>query len=223
MAEDGGEVFLGQDLTALTNMKFFLLVMVVATAALLWFARKSQTQTSSTTKSTAGNTSKNPKDIYLGLRGMMLHGSRAKFSLPATSKPTEPWGVLMDWGVTKGTASVVAMSDGSASVYLSSGGGFIGGGGQKPIHNAALKAVEIAREVRLLSTPVEAYPLPEQHEVFFYFLTDAGVYMERSSDQEMKSPSHPLKSIGDAMQEVITQYRIWDQSGRKGGGGTLVR
>ena len=129
----------------------------------------------------------------------------------------------MDWGVTKGTATVVAMSDGSASVYLSSGGGFVGGIGQEPIRNAAQKAVAIARDLQLPSNPVSTYPLPEQHGVFFYFLTDAGVYVAQSSDQEMKSSSHPLKKIGDAMQEVITQYRIWDQSGRKGGDGALVR
>lgn len=206
-------------------MKFVLLIVIFATAmaAVLWFGRKSQKLTSSATYPGSQDASKDPKDIYLGLRNVMLGGSRAKFSLPETSRPTEPWGVLMDWGVTKGTATVVAMSDGSASVYLSSGGGFIGGAGQEPIRNAAQKAVAIARDVRLPAKPVSIFPLPEQHGVFFYFLTDDGVFTVQSNDQEMKSSSHPLKEIGDAMQEVITQYRLWDQSGRKGGGGTLTR
>jgi hypothetical protein len=36
--------------------------------------------------------------------------------------------VLMDWHVTNGTATVFAAADGTASLYLSSGGGFLGGG-----------------------------------------------------------------------------------------------
>ena len=35
--------------------------------------------------------------------------------------------VLMDWHLEKGTATVVAAADGSASLYLSSGGGYVGG------------------------------------------------------------------------------------------------
>ena len=68
-----------------------------------------------------------PTDVHPGLRNRMLPGSRAKFSLPAAPGADETWGIVMDGGVTKGTATVPALSDGTASVYLSSGGGFIGG------------------------------------------------------------------------------------------------
>jgi hypothetical protein len=77
----------------------------------------------------------------------------------------------MDWGITNGTATIVALSDGTASVYLSSGGGYIGGGGQEPIRQAALKAVDVARKVQMPSEPAMDFPLPETGDVFFYFLT----------------------------------------------------
>jgi hypothetical protein len=162
-----------------------------------------------------------PKNVYLGLRSTMLQATRSKLGLTATSRPNEPWGVLMDWGVQNGTATVVAASDGSASVYISSGGGYIGGKGQEPIRAAAQKAVEIARTVKLPEQPTPIYPLPETNKVFFYFLTDAGVFMFRTSEQELNSPVHPLRKIGDAMQGVMTEYRLWDQSGRPGGGGEI--
>ena len=120
------------------------------------------------------------------------------------------------------TATVVAASDGSASVYLSGGGGYIGGKGQEPIRLAAERAVEVARAVQLPSQPTTDFPVPETGGVFFYFLTDAGVFALRTSVQELNSPSHPLRKIGDAMQGVITQYRLWDDGGRKGGGGMLT-
>jgi|HubBroStandDraft_6_1064221.scaffolds.fasta_scaffold59469_2 hypothetical protein len=155
---------------------------------------------------------KDPKEMYTHLRNLMLRGSRSKFSLAPTSKPTEPWGVVMDWGMQRGAATVVAMSDGSASVYLSSGGGYIGGKGQEPVRTAAQEAVEMARSVKLPEQPTTDYPQPEEHGVFFYFLTDAGVFMIRTSEQELNSPRHPLRKLGDAMQGVITQYRLGNPS-----------
>jgi hypothetical protein len=123
----------------------------------------------------------------------------------------------MDWGVRNGTATVVAMSDGSASVYLSSGGGYLGGIGQEPLRKAAQNAVKVARGVQLPSQATTAFPLSEQRGVFFYFLTDAGVFTLRTSEQELSSSRDSLRELGDAMQGVITEYRLWDPNGRKGG------
>jgi len=160
--------------------------------------------------------SSDPREMYASLRNLMLQGSRSSFSLAATSKPTEPWGVVMDWGMQRGTATVVAMSDGSASVYLSSGGGYIGGKGQEPVRLAAQQAVEVARAVQLPEKSTTAYPLPGEHGVFFYLLTDAGVFMIRTTDQELNSSGHPLRKLGDAMQGVITQYRLWEAHKKSG-------
>ena len=50
--------------------------------------------------------------------------------------------VLMDWHVDKGTVTVLAAADGTASLYLSSGGGFSGGSEKfESIRAAALHAV----------------------------------------------------------------------------------
>ena len=155
--------------------------------------------------------SSDPKEVYAGLRQMALTGSRSKLGLAPTSSRTEPWGVLMDWGLQKGTATVLVMSDGSASVYFSTGGGYIGGKGQEQIRIAAERAVEAAKLAQLPRSPVIVFPIPEQHGVFFYLLTDAGVFMFRSSEQELGSDSNPLRKMGDSMQGVITQYRLWDE------------
>lgn len=220
MGEDGGEVFLGAN-AQFQSMKIALFVVVVLAVAALWLTVKSKAQAAAAPKPEATKP-QDPKQVYLGLRRTMLDGPRTKFGLPPRSKPTEPWGVLMDWGVNNGIATVVASSDGSASVYFSSGGGYIGGRGQEPIRLAAQKAVDVARAVQLASQPTTEFPLPETGGVFFYFLTDAGVFTFHTSVEDLNSPSHPLRKVGDAMQDVITQYRLWDQGGRKGGGGTLI-
>ena len=59
--------------------------------------------------------------IYPRLRDKAL-----KIRLP-NLPPGSVHAVLMDWNVTNGTATVLAGAEGTASIYLSSGGGFIGG------------------------------------------------------------------------------------------------
>src|SRR5262249_37331166 len=149
-----------------------------------------------------------PKEMYPRLRSMMLKGTRPR-SIPEPEAPTEPWGVLMDWGVQNGSATVMSMADGSASVYFISGGGFIGGKEIMRVREAAQRVVQEARAVQLPEKPTISFPLPETHGMIFYFLSDAGVYMRSTSQHELNSASHPLKKLGDAMQSVITQFRIW--------------
>jgi hypothetical protein len=145
--------------------------------------------------------------VYFGLRDLMLKGSREKFGIAAPSKPTEPWGVLMDWGIPAGSATVVALVDGSASVYLSSGGGFLGGGqSHESIRGAAKQAVEAAKEVQPLMHPSADYPLPQRGQVTFYLLTDSGVFGAGASEDDLKSHRSPLYKLGDAAQKVITEY-----------------
>ena len=187
-------------------------VILLAVGAVLLLVTQARAQLSSgTQKESRTNKPAEPKDVYAGFRNLMLQGPRSKFGLAPTSKPTEPWGVLMDWGMQRGTATVVATADGSASVYFSNGGGYIGGKGQEPIRAAAQNAVEVAHTIQLPAQPTTTYPLPEEHGVFFYLLTDAGVFMFRASDQDMNSHGHPLRKLGDAMQGIITQYRLWDE------------
>ena len=104
-----------------------------------------------------------PKDVYLGLRNMALGITREKAGLAATFAPTEPWGVIMDWVVSNATATIIAFSNGHASIYLSTRGGFIGGGeSHESVCNAAKKMVAVAVECEPLTHATSEYPLPQQ-------------------------------------------------------------
>ena len=190
-------------------MKVAIAIIVVFVIALAWFVAKRRVQTSDCKSVTKEH--QPPKDIYLGLRSQMLQGSRAKFGLAPTAKPYDAWGVLMDWGITNGTATAVAMSDGSASVYLSSGGGYLGGIVQEPIRKAAQHAVDAAREFQSKMSPAASYPLPDKRHVTFYVLTDSGVVTASTTQQMLSTHQDPLSKLGESMQNVITQYRLWSE------------
>jgi hypothetical protein len=154
------------------------------------------------------NRKANP-EVYYGLRDQILHLKRDKIGLPAPQHDTDAWGVVMDWGVANGTATVVAIADGTASIYLSSGGGSIGGGQlHESLRQSALRAVSAAAEVQPEMRPVASYPLPGAGEVVFYVLTDVDVFSAGASEKELSGHRHRLSKLGDAMQEIITQYRV---------------
>jgi hypothetical protein len=117
--------------------------------------------------------------------------------------------VLMDWNVTNGTATVLAAADGTASLYLSSGGGFLGGGQKYPeIRNAALHAVQLAADFFPHFKTTETIDLPAAGDVFFYLTTSNGVRMAVAKEANLRAGIDPLASLGATMQEIITQYRL---------------
>lgn len=115
----------------------------------------------------------------------------------------------MDWGIPAGTATVAAFADGTASVYLSSGGGFLGGGqAHESIRNAAIKTVEIAGELKALMQPTTTYPLPQRGQVIFYVRTDGGVLTATVPEDDLRSHGSPLYKVGDSAQTIITEYSL---------------
>jgi len=176
--------------------------------AVVWLSdRQDQRQNPQAASTSAG------ADTYTGLRNQILHLKREKIGLSAPAKPTEPWAAAMDWGVTNGTATVVAISDGTASIYLSSGGGSIGGGqSHDSIRKAAKRMVSIAAELQPQMSAAHTYPLPQPSQVTFYVLTDAGVFTASAPQEELNSHRRALSRLGDAAQDIITQYRLIQKS-----------
>ena len=114
----------------------------------------------------------------------------------------------MDWGLSRGTATVVALSDGTASVYFSNGGGFIGGQSRENVNRAAKTTVRVAGEFQTRMRLTETFPVAGQGEVTLYLLTDSGVFTASASVEELMSKRTPLLKLANAAQDVITQYRL---------------
>lgn len=151
--------------------------------------------------------------IYAKLRDQLLSGSRKELGLPPGASPSEPWGVLMDINGGKGyTYTTVAIADGTASIYLSNGGGFIGGGQRyEAIRHAAITFVAIAASYRAQMKLATTFPLPKEGETAFYLLTDAGVFSTIAQTDLLGVRQHQLAPLFAAGQDVITQYRLTQQ------------
>lgn len=154
--------------------------------------------------------------VYPVMREQALTATRAKFGLPGTLDRLEPWGVVMDIAFQDGGSyTTIAFSDGSASIYLSSGGGFIGGHEHEAVNKAARRVVQLAARFQPQLTPTPVFPLPAAGMVTFYVLTDAGVLTGSAPEEELGMQRDPLWPLFHAAHEVITQYRLIDQGRRK--------
>jgi len=121
----------------------------------------------------------------------------------------------MDWGVGQGAATIVAVADGTVSVYFSSGGGSIGGGqSHAAMREAGRKFLNLVKESLSKMQKTTEYPLPGKGQIYFYVRTDAGVFTARASQEELSSHLHALCALGNAAQEIITQYRQIQSAGR---------
>jgi hypothetical protein len=146
-----------------------------------------------------------------GMYGRMRDSAldRPRPSTIESSDSVIPHVILMDWLVTNGSVTVLAHVDGTASIYLSSGGGYIGGSQSYPaIRQAALYAMDVAARAILHATPTKDRSLPAPGEVRFYFVNALGVFVSTVLETSLKTGNDPLGPLGGAMQNILTQYRL---------------
>jgi hypothetical protein len=157
-----------------------------------------------TTKQSMQDTVENP---YVGLRKMAFEVTPEQLGLTLESTKTVVYGVIMDWGLSGGTASTVAYSTGDASLYLSSGGGVVGGGQHAQINLSAKQFVKTAQTYIHNAVLVTSAPLPVLNQVRFYFLTNKGVFGMDDNVENISGGYSTLKNLFDDGNEVMTGLR----------------
>jgi hypothetical protein len=157
-----------------------------------------------------------PRQMYLQMRSKAFSRKRGDVGIAAEDPPTNAWCAVMEFAVPNGTVTVVAARDGSASIYLSNGGGFIGGKGQPAIRHAAGTMVAMIHPLQGEMSQAKEYPLPVQGKVFFYALTDEAVLFAQREEAELRTTDNtPFRSLYLAGHGVMTAYRQWYESKRK--------
>jgi hypothetical protein len=116
--------------------------------------------------------------------------------------------IVYDWQLGAGTASLVTFDDGSTSLYLIPGGGFIGAGAHENVRRAAAAFRDEAAKARGQFHAVTEYPLPAKGYSTFYIITDSSTLSSgalRTSD--LSSQGHPFAALSRLGQEVISEVR----------------
>lgn len=152
------------------------------------------------------------REVMLGLRAQILHLDPAEVDIDVSDG--RPWGVVMDSTFDHGSASLVSLADGTASIYFSSGGGVIGGQFHEQVAAAAKSFVGRAAELTGLTAPAPDEQLPAPGYTRFFLLTPGGTRMAEASENDLAEGTHPLSPLFFAAQDVITQLRVVSESMR---------
>jgi hypothetical protein len=157
-------------------------------------------------------TDTSPRGVYSGLRHQALSIRRTEAGIPAPPPGAPAWGVLMETGYPGATATLFALSDGTTSLYTSSGGGVIGGHGHEGVRQANAAFIGAANQFRQHLKPCESFPLPATGHTVFYVLTDAGILTGGGLEDDLGYGRHPLSPLFHAGHGVITQLRQISES-----------
>jgi hypothetical protein len=145
-------------------------------------------------------------EIYTGLRDQVLRTNLEATGRKDTEQKTV-LAVLMETGYPEAVATLVAVTDGTASIYFSNGGGIIGGGEHAPVREASKDFLVLAQQYLSQATATSAFPLPKKGNVRFYFVTDRGVYTFEAAEDDLGYERHLCSPLFHTGHKLITAIR----------------
>lgn len=146
-------------------------------------------------------------ETYLGLRQQVLTLTPGQLG-EAVSVDEPLLALLMETGYPEAVATLVAVADGSASLYFSNGGGIIGAGTHPSVAEASSRWLEVAREaLEQLPSITDPSP-PDEGLTQFVGVTRVGLRGTVAPEVDLGGRKHPLSPLYYAGQDVITQIRL---------------
>jgi hypothetical protein len=155
-------------------------------------------------------------DPYTGFRRLALSFDRNKIRITQSPEDGPVWGLIMDIAFpNEGAFTLVAFLDGTCSLYFSSGGAIVGGGGHESVRHAVAAFLATANQLHGNLKPVSDSPLPTKGRVAFYGRTDSGLLWAEAGEEELSAGRHPLSSLYVAGHVVIAQLRKHSKTERQ--------
>jgi hypothetical protein len=185
-------------------MKMTYLIIAIIIVGLIFYFARGYHKTSTSEKSASNKPQQKdstPNDNpYEGLRNMALNVTPAELQLTIPNDQTKVYGVVMDLDLGEGIGTFISFETGDASMYLSSGGGTIGGQAHQNVQDAAKAFVSIAQTYLDKTSKVDSTPLPDKNCVRFYLLTNKGKFSAQEKLENIDNNSSswlPLFAAGN--------------------------
>lgn len=143
------------------------------------------------------------------MRERILSSSAEQVGITVPETPNGVWGLVMDMGVDQGAATLVALIDGNASIYIGEQSGVIGGFAHEQVRLAAIAAVKAVEVPASSFRPSGIEPLPPDGVIRFYALSREGLLAsELVPADDLAAGNHRLSPLFTAANDVITQLRL---------------
>ena len=147
-------------------------------------------------------------EIYTSMRTQVLNLTDKDL---AELKGKPVWAVLMETGHDGAAVTVVAIAEGTASLYFSNGGGIIGLGEHANVRPASLSLVNSAKHQLKHMKKTKKFSVPKPGETIFYVVTPNGVYTYSAKVDDLGNKRDKLFPLFYEGHELITQMRIADE------------
>lgn len=147
------------------------------------------------------------ENSFYALREMVLSVTPEQLGLQ-TSNDTHVYGIIMDWNIGDGIATVAAYQTGDASLYLSSGGGVIGGGQHENVRQVVLPYVQMGQRYLSKAEKAESTPLPNENSVRFYLLTNQGTYSANEKMENIENETSEWSELFEEANKVLTELSL---------------
>jgi hypothetical protein len=144
---------------------------------------------------------------YSDMRKMAFSATSEQLGLTGIDK-NDVYGIISEMDMDGATATVVTFSTGDTSLYLSTGGGFIGAGQHESVQKVVKKYVENGQKYTAKATKIDKAELPESGMTNFNFLTENGIYFISKSLSELESGKSEFSNLFAELNEVISQIRL---------------
>ena len=147
-------------------------------------------------------------EVYTDLRQHVLSLTSDQLGIKDDNAPLA---VLMETGYPEAVATLVAVADGSSSLYFSDGGGIIGAGEHQRVRDQALELIKIAQQHLGEMHTVTEFPLPKQNHTRFYVITGNGIYSEEALEESLGLEKHVLSPVFHQGHQLISHIRAAEE------------
>lgn len=185
----------------------------------LWYMRRKKAQAGGTLDGPKGTGSQaavqkvvKPKDppevVYANLRKRILETPRETLGLPGDpSEAKEPYGLVMEMGISDSAVMVACFANGDAGVYYQRGGGMKGGLAHESVRKVAKDLIAQAERALPKMARFTGQPTPGPGKVRFYVLTPRGLVTAETDRESLADPGNVLAPLFYSGQEVVSQMR----------------
>jgi hypothetical protein len=150
-------------------------------------------------------------EIYQSLRQQVFDLPKQDYNFGATDRLA----VLMETGLEDACYTLVAVADGSASLYFSNGGGVIGSGGHQEGAEAAKALLDFSRKYDGQLKKISDTPLPKPGMTRFYIIKMDEILSGEFKENDLGKGKSPVSPLFYKAHELITVIRLIER--KKGG------
>lgn len=180
------------------------LITIIGIGFLIRIANKNEMQITEQGQQTKKSNEQNP---YLDMRELAFNTKVDQIGLENIADD-KVYGLITEIAMNPESVTVVSFLTGDTSIYLSSGGGFIGAGQHEEVKKMVAEKVDGFQKFIYKANKIDKPELPEDGTVNFNFLTKNGIYLITQNMTDLESGKSEQSSLFIEVNQIITQIRL---------------